>query len=144
MLDPKETTLKPTPFIEFMKRAREARHDALGLANDLEAMMAMASVHRNAFVRDRSESSLRRWRELVSQIASEPLPDDPALFRWLAIEHVRLGSGFKLLRVEDASLNADVALWSEKLDFDESTDEMNRFELDMATPFKVEAVASRD
>lgn len=124
--------MKPASVAEFMKRAREARHDALGLANDIEAMMALASVHRNAFVHDHAEQALRRWRELISQIAGGAPQEDPALLRWLAIEHVRLAIGFKLARIEEAALNAAVARWSEKLDVNEIRDEMNRFELDMA------------
>ena len=135
--------MKPTSVAEFMKRAREARHDAFGLANDLEATMAQACVHRNAFIHDRAEQSLRRWRELVFQIVSGSLPDDPALFRWLAIEHVRLAVGFTLVSIVDATLNADVTRWAERLDVNDRRDEMNRFELDMAAPIRVGAVASR-
>ena len=135
--------MKPTSVAALMKRAREARHDALGLANDLEARMALASVHRNAFVHDRAEHALRRWRELVSQIAADAPQEEPALLRWLAIEHVRLAIGLKHARIEDAALNADVVRWSEKLDVNERTDEMKRFELDMAAPLTVGAVASR-
>jgi hypothetical protein len=126
-----------------MKRAREARQDALGLANDLEATMALASVHRNAFLRDRTEQSLRRWRELVLQIVSGSLPDDAAMLRWLAIEHVRLAVGFKLVSIVDATLDADVVYWSEKLDVNDRRDEAERFELDMAAPIRAGAVASR-
>jgi hypothetical protein len=143
MMDPKELTVKPTSVAEFMKRAREARHDTFGLANDLEATMALVGVHRNAFIRDRTEQSLRRWRELVLQIVSGSLPDDPALVRWLAIEHVRLAVGFMFVSVVDAALNADVTQWAERLDANDRSDEMNRFELDMAAPIKVGAVASR-
>ncbi|HWO19780.1 MAG TPA: hypothetical protein VNO30_13435 [Kofleriaceae bacterium] len=137
--------MKPTSVAEFMKRAREARHDALGVANDAEAMMALASVHRNAFVHERDEQALRRWRELVSEIAADATQEqeDPALHRWLAIEHVRLAIGFKLAHIEDAALNADVAHWSETLDADARQDEANRFEMDIVAPFTVGAVASR-
>ena len=126
-----------TSVAELMKRAREARHDALGLANDLEAMMALASIHRSVFVSDRDEQALRRWRELVSQIAPDASQEEPALHRWLAIEHVRLAIGFKLARIEDAALNADVARWAEKLDADTRSDEMTRFERDIAASFTV-------
>jgi hypothetical protein len=135
--------MKPTSVTEFMKWAREARYDALGLANDPEAMMALASVHRNAFVQDRSEQALCRWRELVSQIAAGAPQDDPALLRWIAVEHIRLAIAFKLARIEDATLDADVVHWSEKLDVNERRYEMNRFELDLEAPLKVGAVASR-
>jgi hypothetical protein len=137
--------MKPSSVAELMKRAREARHDALGLANDLEALMALASVHRNAFVHEHAEQALRRWRELVSQVAMGALQEqeDPAVHRWLASDHVRLAIGFKLARIDDAALSADVVRWSEKLDVNERTDEMHRFELDMAAPLTVGAVASR-
>jgi len=135
--------VKPTSVAGFMKRAREARQDALELANDLEATMALASVHRNAFLRDRTEQSLRRWRELVLQIVSGSLPDDAAMLRWLAIEHVRLAVGFKLVSIVDATLDADVVYWSEKLDVNDRRDEAERFELDMAAPIRAGAVASR-
>ncbi len=135
--------MKPTSVAEFMKKAREARHDALGLANDIEATMAFACVHRNAFMRDRNEQSLRRWRELVSQIASGPLPEDPAMFRWLAIEYVRLAHGFKAARVDDPALNVEVSRWSEKLDVNERKDELGRFELDMAAPVRGATAGSR-
>jgi hypothetical protein len=126
-----------------MKQAREARHDALGIANDLEAMMALAGVHRNAFIHDHSEEALLRWRELVSQVDAGASEEDPALLRWLAIEHVRLASGFKLARIEDAALNADVVRWAERLELQERRDVTNRFELDMTAPLRVGAVASR-
>lgn len=135
--------MKPTTIAELMKRAREAGHDSLGLANDLEATMALASVHRNAFVRDRSEQSLRRWRELIAEISSAPLPEDRGLFRWLAIEHVRLAAGFKSTRIDDATLSVNVARWSEKLGESERTEALKRFELDMAAPLKTAAAGSR-
>lgn len=142
-MDPKGPDVKPTSVAEFMKRAREAGHDAFGLANDLEASMALAGVHRNAFIRDRAVPSLLRWQEVVLQIVSGSLPDDPALLRWLAIEHVRLAVGFTRLSIVDATLKARVTQWAERLDVNDRRDETNRFELDMAAPIRVGAVASR-
>src|SRR5262245_26067147 len=111
--------MKPTTIDELMNRARDAGHDSLGLANDVEATMALASVHRNAFVHARSEQSLRRWRELVAEVCSAPLHDDPTLYRWLAIEHVRLAAGFKRAGIDDATLADDVARWTQDLDSNE-------------------------
>jgi hypothetical protein len=66
-----ELTMKPTTTVaDFIRRGREAGHDALGIAHDPEAIMAMAAVHRETFLRDRSERSLRRWRELVADVAA--------------------------------------------------------------------------
>jgi hypothetical protein len=56
----KETIMKPTSTVaEFIRRAREAGHDSFGLANDLEASMALASVHRGRFVGERTEMQLK-------------------------------------------------------------------------------------
>jgi hypothetical protein len=135
--------MKPTTIAELMKRAREAGHDSLGLANDFEATMALASVQRNTFLRDRTERSLRRWRELVAEVAAAPLPEDRGLFRWLAIEHLRLTAALKRMPLADVSLDANAVRWCEKLDATERAEVTRHFELDMAAPLKAASVGSR-
>lgn len=119
-----------TNVAEFMRRGREAGHDALGIARDVEAIMAMAAMQREAFLRERGERVLRRWRELVAEIATAD-EGDPAVQRWLGIEHVRLGRAFKLAELDDATLHADATRWIAKLDVRERDDVMGRFDLDL-------------
>jgi hypothetical protein len=103
--------MKPQMTVaEFIKRAREAGHDALGLGHDVEALMALAAVRRQTFLEKRDEASLRSWRELVREIANMETPD-PATIRWLAIEHVRLGRAFALAAAADPTLQADATTW---------------------------------
>lgn len=137
--------MKPTTTVaDFIKRAREARHDAFGIASDPESLMALAAVHRDAFMHERSEASLRRWRDLVAEVAAAPPPEvDPGTARWLAIEHVRLGRAFKLAALEDASLYADAARWTGALPPGERSDVLSRFELDLIAPLKGAAGGSQ-
>lgn len=137
--------MKPTTTVaDFIKRAREARHDAFGIADDLESTMALAAVHRDAFMHERSEAFLRRWRELVADVASAPaLEIDPGLTRWLATEHMRLGRAFKLAALEDASLWADAARWTSALTPEERSDVLSRFELDLIAPLRGAAGGSQ-
>jgi hypothetical protein len=123
--------MKPTTNVaEFMRRGREAGHDALGIARDPEAIMAMAVMQRETFLRERGERSLRRWRELVAEIASSD-DGDPGVERWLGIEHVRLGRAFKLAELNDATLHADATRWIAKLNVGERDDAVGRFDLDL-------------
>lgn len=135
--------MKPTTTVaDFIKRGREAGQDALGIAHDTESLIAMAAVQREAFLRDRAERSLRRWRELVAEIAATT-EEDPALARWLGIEHVRLGRAFKTAGLDDAILHADATRWSAGLDAAERDEVVRRFELDLIAPLTAEAVGSR-
>ena len=137
--------MKPgTTVADFIKRGREARHDALAIAGDLESAMALAAVHRDAFMHERSEASLHRWRDLVAEVASALEPElDPGMTRWLATEHVRLGRAFKLAALEDASLHADAARWIGALQLEERHDISSRFELDVIAPLRAVAGDSR-
>jgi len=135
--------MKPQMTVaEFIKQAREAGHDALGLGHDVEALMALAAVRRQTFLEHRDEASLRSWRELVGEVASMETPD-PLTTRWLAIEHVRLGRAFELVAADDTTLQADATTWIATLGAEERQDVRHRFELDWVAPFKVAAVASR-
>lgn len=135
--------MKPQMTVaEFIRRAREAGHDALGVAHDVEALMALAAVRRQTFLESRDEASLRSWRELVREITNMERPD-PIATRWLATEHLRLGRAFELIAVVDPSLQADATTWIATLRSDEQQDVLHRFELDWVAPFKVAAVASR-
>jgi hypothetical protein len=136
--------MKPTTTVaDFIKRGREARHDALGLAHDIEATMAMVAVHRDAFRNGRSDASLRRWRELVAEVASSAHADDPATTRWLGIEHVRLGRAFKLVSLDDPTLHADATRWTASLDPTERDEVISRFELDLIAPLTAATGDSR-
>jgi hypothetical protein len=132
----------PMSVAEFIKRARDAGHDALGLGHDAEALMALAAVRRQTFLEKRDEPSLRSWRELVREVANMETPD-PITTRWLAIEHVRLGRAFALAAAADPTLQADATTWIATLGAEERQDEIQRFELDWVAPFKVAAVAWR-
>jgi hypothetical protein len=135
--------MKPTTTVaEFIRRGREARQDAFGIAHDPEAIMAMAAVQRETFLRDRTEDSLRRWRELVAEVVASA-EDDPATARWLGIEHVRLGRAFKSISLDDATLHADATPWSAALDPAERDEVVSRFDLDLMAPLKVAAAESR-
>lgn len=135
--------MKPQMTVaEFIKRAREAGHDALGLGHDVEALMALAAVRRQMFLEQRDEPSLRSWRELVRDVATMEAPD-PVTTRWLAIEHLRLGRAFELAAAADPTLHADATTWTATLESEERQDVVHRFELDWVAPFKVAAVASR-
>lgn len=135
--------MKPTTTVaEFIRRGREAGQDALGLAHDPEAIMAMAATHRQTFLSDRSERALRRWRELVAEIAAVG-NEDPAVDRWLGIEHVRLGRAFKAAAIDDATLLADATRWISKLDARERDEVMGRVDLDLMAPLRAAAADPR-
>lgn len=126
--------MKPRSTVaDFIRRGRDAGQDALGIALDPEAVAAMAATQRGRFLRERTQTSLRRWRELVAEVASSD-SDDPALARWLGIEYVRLGCAFKALSVDDAALVADAARWIATLDSDERGEVAAHFELDLRAP----------
>jgi len=135
--------MKPTTSVaDFIRRGREAGHDALGIAHDPEAIMAMAAVCRETFLRDRSERPLRQWRELVAEVAA--LNDgDTAIGRWLGVEHVRLGRAFKAAALDDPTLLPDTARWVVVLASGERDEMMSRFDLDLMAPVKAEAAESR-
>jgi hypothetical protein len=131
--------MKPTTNVaEFIRRGREAGHDALGIAHDPESLMAMAAMQRQTFLRDRTERALRRWRELVAEIATEG-NEDPAIHRWLGIEHVRLGRAFKSAALDDPTILTDATRWVAKLEARERDDVMSRFELDLMAPIRAAA-----
>ena len=127
---------------DFIRRGREAGQDALGVAHDPEAIVAMAVVQREEFVRERTEGSLRRWRELVADIAASGR-DEPGVTRWLGIEHVRLGRAFEALPLDDAAFPADAARWTATLDSSEREEIVSRFELDLVAPLTAVAAGSR-
>lgn len=135
--------MKPTTTVaDFIRRGREAGQDALGIAHDPEAIVAMAAVQRETFLRDRSEQSLRRWRELVGEVAASQ-DGDTATGRWLGVEHVRLGRAFKAAAVDDATLLTDAARWVVVLAADERDEITSRFDLDLMAPLKAAAAVSR-
>jgi hypothetical protein len=135
--------MKPTTTVaEFIRQGREAGQDALGIAHDPEAAVAIATVHRERFLRDRDEASLRRWRALVAEVANGA-DADPSLTRWLGVEHVRLGRGFADARLTDPTLTADTARWAASVPVGERDDIVARFELDLAAPITAVAVGSR-
>jgi hypothetical protein len=138
-----ELTMKPTTTVaDFIRRGREAGHDALGIAHDPEAIMAMAAVHRATFLRDRSERSLRRWRELVADVAAAH-DGDTAIGRWLGVEHVRLGRAFKAAAFDDPTLLAEATRWAAVLASAERDEVMRRFDLDLMAPLKAATAVSR-
>lgn len=131
--------MKPTTTVaEFIRRGREAGHDALGIAHDPESLIAMAAMQRQTFLRDRTERALRRWRELVAEMAAEQ-SDDPTVDRWLGIEHVRLGRAFKSAALDDPTLLAAASRWVAKLDARDRDDVMSRFDLDLMAPIRAAA-----
>ena len=134
--------MKPTTTVaDFIRRGREAAHDALGIAHDPEAIMAMAAAQRETFMRERTEPSLRRWRELVAQLAASADPE-PSTARWLGIEHVRLGRAFKVVALDDATLVSDATRWITSLDPHERDDVIGRFDLDLMAPLRAAAAES--
>ena len=135
--------MKPTSTVaDFIRRGREAGQDALGLAHDPEAIVAMAAVQRETFLRQRTEASLRRWRDLVSEAAASGT-DEPAVARWLGIEHVRLGRAFEALALEDTTLLVDAARWTAVLLTREREEIVSRFDLDFMAPLTAAAAGSR-
>jgi len=134
--------MKPTSTVaDFIRRGREAGQDALGLAHDLDTILAMAMVQRDTFLRERDERSLRRWRELVAEVVTRA-EQDPAIHRWLGLEHVRLGRAFKAAALEDATLQADAGRWGAVLTSGEREEVVRRFELDLMSLLTVAAAAS--
>lgn len=135
--------MKPTTTVaDFIRRGREAGHDALGIAHDPEAIMAMAAMHRETFLRERGERALRRWRELVAEIAASA-DQESATARWLGIEHIRLGRAFKSVAIDDPTLLADATRWIARLDPGERDEVMRRFDLDLMAPLKAAAADSQ-
>jgi hypothetical protein len=135
--------MKPTTTVaDFIRRGREAGQDALGIARDPEAIMAMATVQRETFLRERTERSLRRWRELVAEIAASA-DQDPAVTRWLGLEHARLGRAFKVAALDDPTLLADAMHWIARLDASERDEVTSRFDLDLVAPLRAAAAGSR-
>jgi len=133
--------MKPTTTVaDFIRRGREARQDAFGIAHDPEAIIAMAAVQRETFLLDRTEAPLRRWRELVAEVVSAH--DDPATTRWLGVEHVRLGRAFESIALDDEPLHEEAIRWSAVLDPAERDEIARRFDLDLMAPLKVAAVGS--
>lgn len=131
--------MKPkTTVADFIRRGREAGHDALGIAHDPDAIMAMAAVQRETFLHERTQRSLRRWRELVADVAASA-DEDPATSRWLGIEHVRLGRAFKALALDDATLLVDATRWVTALGSVERDDVRARFEFDLMAPLRAAA-----
>jgi hypothetical protein len=136
--------MKPTTTVaDFIRRGREAGHDALGIAHDPEATVAMAAIQRETYLRERNEQSLRRWRELVAEVAALH-DDDATIGRWLGIEHVRLGRAFKAAALEDPALLSDAGRWIAVLTSGEREEIVSRFDLDLMAPFRTAAVLSRD
>lgn len=137
--------MKPTTTVaDFIKRGREARQDALGIARDPESAMAIAAVHRDTFMSERSEAPLRRWRELVAEIAAASAQEpDPGTTRWLAVEYVRLGRAFDMAAIEDGSVSTDAARWTAALSSGERHEILSRFELDIIAPLGGAAEGSR-
>src|SRR5262249_2292505 len=113
-----------------------------GIAHDPEAIMAMAAVQRETFLRERTERPLRRWRELVAEVAVSP-EDDAAVRRWLGVEHVRLGRAFKAVGLDDSTLVADAARWIGVLAPGERDEILSRFDLDLTAPLRGAAVPTR-
>lgn len=135
--------MKPTSTVaDFIRRGREAGQDALGIAHDPEAIMSIATVQRETFLRERTEVSLRRWRELVAEIAAFA-SDEPDFTRWLGSEHVRLGRAFKAAALDDATLLADAARWTAVLSAGEREELVGRFDLDLMAPLTAVAAGSR-
>ena len=131
--------MKPTTTIlDFVRRGRDAGHDALGIAHDPEAIMAMAAMQRSAFLHQRAEVSLRRWRALVAEVAALAA-DDPATARWLGIEHARLGRAFQATALDDPTLHADASRWMAGLDPIECDEVTSQFALALLTPLTVAA-----
>lgn len=121
--------MKPTTTIlDFIRRGRDAGHDALGIAHDPEAVMAMAAMQREAFLHHRAEAPLRRWRALVAEVAASAA-DDPATARWLGIEHARLRRAFRAAAIDDPTLHADATRWIAGLDPAECDEVARRFDL---------------
>lgn len=135
--------MKPTTTVaDFIRQGRQAGQDALGIAHDPEAIMAMAMAQRERFLCERTEQALRRWRELVAEIAASVDPE-PAIERWLGIEHVRLDRAFNAVALADATLLTDGSRWIARLDAVERDEVTRRFEFDLMAPLKVAAVGSR-
>jgi hypothetical protein len=135
--------MKPTTTVaDFIRRGREARHDGLGIAHDPEAIIALAAVQREAFLRERTEAPLRRWRELVAELAASA-DEDLATARWLGIEHIRLGRAFKASSLDDPTLHTDAGRWITVLDPAERDEVVSRFDLDLMAPLKVAAAGLR-
>lgn len=80
--------------------------------------MAMAAMQREAFLRQRAEAPLRRWRALIAEVAASAAYD-PATARSLGIEHALLGRAFKAISIDDPTLHADANCRSLGLDPDE-------------------------
>lgn len=135
--------MKPTTTVaDFIRKGREARQDALGLARDPDAIIAMAAVQRENFLRERAERPLRRWRELVAEIAASA-DQGSDVARWLGIEHARLCRAFKVMALDDATLLDDATRWIARLDPCERDEVMSRFDLDLMAPLTAAAADSR-
>jgi len=136
--------LKPTASVaDFVRMGKEA--EALGIAGDSEAIMAVAASQREDFIRGRSEQSLRRWRELVGMVAASH-DGDSASGRWLGVECTRLGRAFEAAGLVDETLRADAERWLFLIASDERNELTSRFNLDLVAPLIATGTteASRD
>lgn len=135
--------MKPTTTVaDFIRRGREAGQDGLGLAQDPDAIMTLAAIQRDRFLRERTEETLRRWRQLVAGVVTTEI-DEPEVVRWIAIEHVRLDRAFKAAAADDPTVSSDAARWTAALDDAERDEVRRRFDLDLMAPLTMATAGSR-
>lgn len=113
--------MKP-PFSasEFIRRAREAQHDSLGLEQDLESTVSLANVARMRFFSQPTPDALSAWETLVDEAGDRVDNEgDVATRRWLAVESIRLGAVRKMLGIVNESVHERSGRWAVALGADE-------------------------
>lgn len=113
--------MKP-PFsaAEFIRRAREAQHDSLGLEQDLETTVSLANVARMGFFSQPTPSALAVWEHLVDEVGDRVGNEgDVATHRWLAVESVRIGAVRTMLGIADETVHERSGRWAVALGADE-------------------------
>lgn len=125
---------------ELFARAREAKHDALGVANDPDALVALAVLRRQELLRKKTLATFRPWSELVQDIAAlaRLQPGNEALQRWVSLECVRLGVACKKLGADDPMpFEQETVARVSGLPANERAELIRRFQLDWDSPLIV-------
>jgi len=123
---------------EFMQRAREAKHDSLGLSFDPEATIALATLARRRFVKERTPETLARWIDLVNEVeqaagGGQVQAEEYSTLRWLAVDCVRIGAALERLGSATEAHATRARLLCERADLslDERQDVLRAFQADL-------------